>query len=208
MSDDDDARTLLIKAGLQALPTRGYDGVGLGAILGAAGVPKGSFYYYFKSKEDFAAAVLDAYERHYVQLRTAILADTSRSPLQRLKDYFDELERIHVSETPLGGCLYGVLAQTVAVRSTEFRDKLSAVFATWDDQLQDLIKQAQAAGEVDRHLNAQDAASFLIEAYEGALIRMKVDGGAAAFDRFRRFALGALTPKPRSPSSQLDASDR
>ena len=206
MNHDSDARALLIKAGLQALTTHGYDGVGLGAILRTASVPKGSFYYYFKSKEDFAGAVLDAYEQHYIEMRRVILADTSRSPLQRLKDYFDELERIHVSEIPLGGCLYGVLAQTVAVRSPEFRDKLSAVFATWDGQLQGLIEQAQAAGEVDRHFDAQDAASFLIEAYEGALIRMKVDGGAAAFDRFRRFALGALTPKPRSLSSQFDVS--
>ena len=188
-----DSRVSLIDQGLKALVTHGYDGVGLGAILAAADVPKGSFYHFFKSKEDFAVAVLEAYERHYVELRESILGDSSQSPMQRLRDYFDELERIHLSETPLGGCLFGVLAQTVSLRSPEFRARLAAVFSTWDAQLQRLLAEAQAADELDPRLDTRDVAAFLIEAYEGALIRMKVDGGSAAFDRFRRFALGSLS---------------
>ncbi len=93
-------------------------------------------------------------------------------------------------------CLYGVLAQTVSLRSPEFREKLAAMFAAWGTQLQLLLNEAQAAGEVDPRLDPKDAAAFLIEAYEGALIRMKVDGGSAAFDRFKRFALGALSSRP------------
>jgi TetR/AcrR family transcriptional regulator, transcriptional repressor for nem operon len=158
-------------------------------------VPKGSFYYFFKSKEDFAGAVVDAYARHYAELRETILDDKSRSPLQRLRDYFDELERIHLTEAPLGGCLYGVLAQTISIRSADFREKLAAAFAAWGTQLQLLLKEAQTAGEVDPKLDPKEAAAFLIEAYEGALIRMKVDGGSAAFDRFKRFALRALSAK-------------
>ena len=193
MKKPNETRASLIDQGLKALITNGYDGAGLGAILKAADVPKGSFYYFFKSKEDFALAVLDAYERHYVELRESILGDLSQSPLQRLRDYFDELERIHLGETPLGGCLYGVLAQTVSVRSPDFRARLVAVFATWDAQLQRLLAEAQVAGEIDPQLDPKDVAAFLIEAYEGALIRMKVDGGSAAFDRFRRFALGSIS---------------
>ena len=119
MKKANDTRTSLIDQGLKALVTNGYDGVGLGEILTAAAVPKGSFYYFFKSKEDFALAVLDAYERHYVELRESIFGDSSQSPLQRLRAYFDELERIHLSEMPLGGCLFGVLAQAVSVRSPD-----------------------------------------------------------------------------------------
>ena len=200
MKKPNDTRRSLIDQGLKALIVNGYDGVGLGAVLDAAEVPKGSFYHFFKSKEDFALAVLDAYERHYVELRESILGNRSQSPLQRLRDYFDELERIHLSEMPLGGCLYGVLAQTASVRSPRFKAKLVAVFATWDAQLQRLLTEAQSAGEIDAALDPKEVAAFLIEAYEGALIRMKVDGGSAAFDRFRRYALGSLaTPIPGTP---------
>ena len=141
-----DTRTTLIGEGLRALLANGYDGIGLTAILGAAGVPKGSFYHFFRSKEDFAGAVLDAYEQHYIELRRSILGDVTQSPLARLRGYFDALERIHLSEEPLGGCLYGVLAQTAAARTPEFRARLAAVFATWDAQFERVLIEAQAAG--------------------------------------------------------------
>lgn len=170
----------------------GYDGIGLNAILDAAGVPKGSFYYFFKSKEAFATAVLDAYESHYFETRSALFNDCSSSPLQRLKQYFDEAERMHLAEAPLGGCLYGVFGQTASARSAEFRGRLAAVFKRWEAQIQQLLEEAQAAGEIDPTLCPQEAAAFLIEAYEGVLIRIKVEGNPAAFDRFKRFAFAAL----------------
>ena len=160
-----DARTALIGEGLRALLANGYDGVGLAAILGAAGVPKGSFYHFFRSKEDFAGAVLDAYEQHYIELRQSILGDVTQSPLARLRSYF------------------------------------ATVFATWDAQFERVLIAAQAAGEMDPQLNPRAAAAFLIEAYEGALIRMKVDGGSAAFERFRTFALGPLSRGSRRQST-------
>ena len=193
MKKPNNTRAALIAEGLKAMLLNGYDGVGLAEILGAAGVPKGSFYHFFKSKDDFASAVLDAYEQHYIALRRSILGDTSRGPLERLRAYFDELERIHLAEIPLGGCLYGVLAQTAASRTPEFRARIAAVFATWDAQFEGVLVEAKAAGEVDPHLDVKEAAAFLIEAYEGALIRMKIDGGSAAFQRFRTFALEPLS---------------
>ncbi|MFL9886459.1 TetR family transcriptional regulator C-terminal domain-containing protein [Paraburkholderia agricolaris] len=188
-----DTRAKLVAEGLKSMIVNGYDGIGLNAILDAAAVPKGSFYYFFKSKEEFAAAVLEAYERHYVELRDVILNDVSVSPLQRLRNYFDEVERIHLAETPLGGCLYGVLGQTARARTPQFRAKLAAVFSSWEKQLQGLLKQAQLAGEIDPSINPKDAAAFLIDAYEGMLIRTKVDGNKKAFNRFKTFAIDSLS---------------
>ncbi|MDE1007725.1 MAG: TetR family transcriptional regulator C-terminal domain-containing protein [Paraburkholderia fungorum] len=188
-----DTRAKLVAEGLKSMIVNGYDGIGLNAILDAAAVPKGSFYYFFKSKEEFAAAVLEAYERHYVELRDVILNDVSVSPLQRLRNYFDEVERIHLAETPLGGCLYGVLGQTARARTPQFRAKLAAVFSSWEKQLQALLKQAQLAGEIDPSINPKDAAAFLIDAYEGMLIRTKVDGNKKAFNRFKTFAIDSLS---------------
>src|SRR5262245_38308358 len=122
-------RDRLITEGLKSLVLKGFDGIGLNAILDSAGVPKGSFYYFFKSKEEFAGAVLDAYEQRYFNTRHEILKDTSCTPLQRLRNYFDAVERLHMAEAPLGGCLYGVLSQTAAARSPEFRARLARVFS-------------------------------------------------------------------------------
>jgi TetR/AcrR family transcriptional repressor of nem operon len=199
MSDKNNpTRQKLIAEGLKSMIVNGFDGIGLNAILDAAGVPKGSFYYFFKSKEAFAGAILEEYERVYVDLRNDILGDLSYSPLQRLRNYFDEVERIHRAETPLGGCLYGVLSQTAATRSPEFKAKLAQVFFRWETQLGGLLEEARSAGEIDPSLDTKEAAAFLIDAYEGMLVRMKVDGEADAFDRFRRFAFGALATRKQA----------
>ncbi|TWF56753.1 TetR/AcrR family transcriptional regulator [Neorhizobium alkalisoli] len=199
MSDKNNpTRQKLIAEGLKSMIVNGFDGIGLNAILDAAGVPKGSFYYFFKSKEAFAGAILEEYERVYVDLRNDILGDLSHSPLQRLRNYFDEVERIHRAETPLGGCLYGVLSQTAATRSPEFKAKLAQVFFRWETQLGGLLEEARSAGEIDPALDTKEAAAFLIDAYEGMLVRMKVDGEGDAFDRFRRFAFGALATRKQA----------
>ncbi|WP_397448354.1 TetR/AcrR family transcriptional regulator [Pseudomonas sp. NA-150] len=190
-------RAKLVAEGLKSMLINGYDGIGLNAILEAAGVPKGSFYYFFKSKEEFAIAVLEAYEDHYCEMRSALFNNSLASPLQRLKNYFYEAERIHLAEEPLGGCLYGVFGQTARARSPEFRHKLSAVFMRWETQIQEVLKEAQLVGEVDPSINPGDAAAFLIEAYEGVLIRMKVDGDNKAFGRFMSFAFGALSVRSK-----------
>lgn len=191
-------RERLIAEGLKALILKGFDGIGLNAILSSSGVPKGSFYYFFKSKEEFAGAILDSYERHYLGMRDEIFKDTSHTPLQRLQNYFDAVERMHLAEAPLAGCLYGVLSQTAAARSAEFRARLAKVFARWEAQLRALLEEAQIIGELDPRFDAKETAAFLIDCYEGTLIRMKVDGNQKSFARFRRLALEPLGIKKQS----------
>jgi TetR/AcrR family transcriptional repressor of nem operon len=198
--EENPTRDRFIAEGLKALVLKGFDGIGLNAILDSAGVPKGSFYYFFKSKEEFAGAVLDAYKQRYFDTRHGILKDPSCTPLQRLRNYFDAVERLHLAEAPLGGCLYGVLSQTAAARSPEFRARLAWLFSKWEAQLCGLLEEAQAIGEVDPSLDAKDAAAFVIDCYEGTLVRMKINGDRNAFRRFRRFALDPLEINKRSPA--------
>jgi len=111
---------------------------------------------------------------------------------------FDAVERSHLAEEPLGGCLFGVLSQVAAARSPEFRARLAQVFSRWEAQLRALLEEAQAIGEVDPGVDAKDAAAFLIDCYEGMLVRMKVDGDRNSFRRFRRLALEPLGITKRS----------
>jgi TetR/AcrR family transcriptional repressor of nem operon len=187
-------RTKIIDAGLKALLAHGYAATGLGPLLASVQVPKGSFYYFFASKEALAVAVLDAYSERYASLRRATFADASRSPLQRLRAYFDTLER-DVAEQ--GGCLYAALAQSVPAASTTLHARVAAEFRRWEDALAGLVLEAQRAGEIDASLDPQQTAAFLIDAYEGAVVRARAGDAAAGFARFRKFALGALTAQTR-----------
>jgi TetR/AcrR family transcriptional repressor of nem operon len=189
---ESETRKELIRAGLNAFLANGYDGVGIGPILAEAGVPKGSFYHFFPSKEAFACAVLEAYGEHYRQNLAVLLTDATQSPRQRLETYFATLEQELRGEQPLGGCLYGVVAQTLATRNPALRTTLQHCFALWEFNLRRVLREAEDAGALAPGVAADAAAAFLIEAYEGALVRMKAEDSFAPLERFKDYGLRRL----------------
>jgi TetR/AcrR family transcriptional regulator, transcriptional repressor for nem operon len=192
-------RELLLQEGLKSFLAFGYDGVGIGPVLSAVNVPKGSFYYFFRSKEDFAIAVLEAYVARYASFRESLTTDKTRPPLSRLRSHFDALEKEFVADFPAGGCLYGVLSQTITTLGPMLRKRLQESFQVWQQSICRVLLQAQDAGDLDPTIDAEEAAAFLIDAYEGTLIRMKSEGIASTFGRFRTFALEPLLArKPRA----------
>jgi len=184
-------REKIVAAGRQAMLAHGYDGTGIGPLLASVAVPKGSFYHFFASKEDFAGAVLAAYADHYRQRRQALFADATLSPRTRLERHLVQLEHDTLAEGNAAGCLYGALAQAVPGLGADLRGQLGAVFALWEQDLAGLIAEAQQAGEADAGLDPAEAAAYVIDAYEGAVIRARA-GDAAAFARFRKFTLATL----------------
>lgn len=188
-----DTRTLLIDEGLKALLAGGYDGTGLGPVLKAAGVPKGSFYHFFDSKEAFAGAVLEAYAERYGRVRREIFQDQSHPPLQRLRHYFIYMSEL-LSREDFGGCLFGNLALASATRSPAFRAKLKNSFKAWQGDLAAVLREAQKSGEIDDGLDPEETAAFLIDAYEGALLRAKSEDSTDPLERFANIALTRLLP--------------
>lgn len=185
-------RERLIDIGLRAMLEGGYDGVGIGPILAEAGVPKGSFYYFFQSKEAFACAVLETYSERYRERLVTLLTDGAKKPREPLENYFAALEGELRREGPFGGCLYGMLAQTLAARGDRLRIAVRECFATWQSRLGLVLGEAEAAGDLVAGVDPQEGAAFLIEAYEGALIRMKAEGNFEPFERFKSYALNRL----------------
>ncbi|WP_366553653.1 TetR/AcrR family transcriptional regulator [Aquibaculum sediminis] len=184
-------REKLIKEGWKALLNSGYDGVGIGPILKAAGVPKGSFYHFFASKEAFVCAVLDAHAERYHEARREVLEDESVPPLTRLRRYFEYLERL-AGDDKLGGCLFGNLALTASSRSPAFQRSLVRAFETWQGDLRGVLRQAQEQGDLPPGLVPDATAAYLIDAYEGALLRTKAEGNMAPFKRFINISLDQL----------------
>ncbi|UGX87030.1 TetR/AcrR family transcriptional regulator [Phyllobacterium meliloti] len=187
-----DTRAVLIDEGLKALLSHGYEGAGIGPILKSAGVPKGSFYHFFASKEEFASAVVGSYTEGNQTVRTQLLTDESKSPLQRLRAYFEYHEQVYASENPIGGCLLGNLAQSIAVHSDVLRQELHRAFAAWQRDFQQVLREAREQGELPSHLDPDETAAFFIDAYEGALVRMKTEGSIAPLQRFKTMAFDGL----------------
>lgn len=185
-------RARLISEGMRQLLAHGYEGVGIGPILKEVDVPKGSFYYFFASKDDFVVAILEAYEQNYAQIRERLFSDPSLRALQRLSAYFETLELELKKEGPYAGCLYGVIAQTAAGRSALVRDALVTSFDRWEKSMRGVLADAQREGDIAGNEDISDLCACIIEAYEGALIRVKATGDIAAFTRFRTRGLKRL----------------
>src|SRR5258707_15737264 len=98
-------RERLLDAGVEIFHRRGFNGCGVQEITDTAGVPKGSFYNHFESKEELGAAIVERYGRN--SARRAILADKSIPPLDRLRRYFVALTEAYAGQDYGRGCLLG-----------------------------------------------------------------------------------------------------
>lgn len=166
-------RNELIQVGREIIVQQGFKAASLNDILTTAGVPKGSFYYYFASKEDFGLAIVDDFANEYRHRLKALLEDERHSPLTRLRNYFElkiaEMEARRCSD----GCLIGNLAQELSAQNELFRDRLDRVFAEWEQYFIRCLKAACEAGEIrcDRY---EDLAKFILSSWEGAILQAKV----------------------------------
>lgn len=100
-------REHLIEIGLQRMHKVGYAATGVKEILDLAGVPKGSFYRYFPSKDAFAQEVIQRYAAREAQRWETIFSDDKLPPLKRLRKYFNELVSVYGQQAPVSGCLLG-----------------------------------------------------------------------------------------------------
>lgn len=173
----------LIDAGLNAMTRRGFNGVGLNDIVKAADVPKGSFYYYFESKDAFGAAAVRSYGEAGAAKRREILTEDA-PPISRLRRYFDML-RVDFSELEhTEGCFLGAMGSEMADQSEAVRKALKEQFNGWRSSFVSILNEAKAAGDIGEEVSVEPLADYIIHAWEGALIRMKIEKSSKPLDDF------------------------
>ncbi len=179
-------RNHIIRTGAEMIGHKGFGATGINGVLTTAGVPKGSFYHYFSSKNDFGLAVIDTFAEEYDAKLDRILNDSSRSCLDRLRAYFDTGLETMTSCEFTRGCLIGNLGQELAGQNEPFRKRLDTVFQGWEKRFERCIEEARLAGDVDDSIDPADVASFLLSGWEGAILRAKVLKSTEPMERFVR----------------------
>ena len=176
----------ILKAGLKVMFRSGYVGATVRDICNVAGAPHGSFTNHFRSKEQFAKEVLD---RYFASLQGHVreaLEDKSLTPRQRLERYLEIISGVLADEKWNRGCLIGDFSLETVSQSKPLRQRLEAIFKEWRAPFASCIAEAQAIGEIESTFDPTDLAEFLLSSWEGAILRMKVEQGPAALDRFRK----------------------
>jgi len=182
-----DTRQAIIEAGGDLVHRQGFHHTGLKEILDAAGVPKGSFYFYFTSKEDFGLALIANCARNFAELADQHLDAPVGTPLARLAGFFALMHERLEARGFERGCPLGNLAQEISDLSPAMRQAVSQALRSMAGRMARVLAQARDAGEIPADLDPERTASFMLEAWEGALLRMKAEKSGEPLRRFADF---------------------
>jgi TetR/AcrR family transcriptional regulator, transcriptional repressor for nem operon len=181
----------ILAAGLETMYHLGFNGCSVQDITTAAGVPKGSFYNHFESKEVFGAEVIKLYA-HRAAAKLTILSDAAVSPLNRLASYFESVAQELADSKYERGCLAGNFGAELSQQSNLVCQQVSGALSTWVKALEDCLRDAQQAGEIRADIDASVLAAFLANAWQGAILRSKVEHNGEAIEQFKAIVFSFL----------------
>ncbi|NHN92931.1 TetR/AcrR family transcriptional regulator [Acetobacter sicerae] len=176
------ARQHILEAARPLIGLRGFSAVGLAQILDVAGIPKGSFYHYFESKEAFGEALLQSYIEDYLIKMDDIIRNDDESAIERITRYFTFWRDTHIDGQIGNKCLIVKLAAEVSDLSEPMRAILNIGTRAVIDRLSTLIARGQAEGSIHSKQPAQMLAASLYQLWLGSTLLAKITRNSPPFD--------------------------
>jgi TetR/AcrR family transcriptional repressor of nem operon len=179
-----DTREKILSAGASIVLHKGFNHTGIQEILKASGVPKGSFYFYFNSKEDFGLELIDFYQKLISSGVEKYGRNKPDDPVSKLRQMFEWSFKVLEQNNYKGGCPIGNLSLEMADINENFRIKLSESISMIKNRIRELIEQAKQQNLLDGSLDAQMLSDFIFSSWEGTLLLMKVSKSTAPQESF------------------------
>ena len=180
-SSNNTAKTHLLDTAQRIVGAKGFAAVGLNQLLGAAGIPKGSFYYYFPSKEAFGKDLLDHYfEKDLLQIDEA-LSEPGRNARERLIAYWRIFRANQEHDDPNGKCLAVKLGAEVSDMSEDMRLALKAGTSAIISRLSLVLREGVADGSIAISGSPNATAQTLYQLWMGASLISKISHDRTAF---------------------------
>ncbi|HHC80463.1 MAG TPA: TetR/AcrR family transcriptional regulator [Flavobacteriia bacterium] len=178
----------LLDKGIEALWCNGYNGTSVNDIVKAAGIPKGSFYFYFDSKEDFVAKAIDRYFGKMAAPIIEILQHKNFSAKQRLINFYEYKNRLMIDTMKCKyGCMGSNLGNEMSDHSEMIRNRILMRENTIKQHIINVFLEAQQNKEINAAYDAAGMVDFIEDAAKGALITMKEKQSAEPLDNFLSF---------------------
>ena len=184
-----DIKQKIIETGARIIHQKGYNHTGIQEVLKVAGIPKGSFYFYFNNKEDFGLHVIDFYNNMYLDMIDPIVNNKDISPLKRIEKMLDLFIDLFKELDYTCGCPIGNLSQEMGDLSQAFSNKLTASIELMTRVYKDILKEAIQIKEIPETIDTQEMAEFMVSSWHGSLIRMKIIKSIEPLKLHKRFIL-------------------
>jgi TetR/AcrR family transcriptional repressor of nem operon len=186
-------KEIILQSGSALIYRKGYHGTGIKEITDSAGIPKGSFYNYFNSKEHFAISALDYMGRASLRRMKSSLTDASTPPLDRIVGFFTKMVEKNIHELKFKqGCFIGNLCQEMADVNEAIGEKIDSIFRKYTKMLSICLSQAQKSNDISKEHDVDILAEFIFNSWEGALLRMKASRNAQPLTAFLDTLTGVL----------------
>ena len=187
-----DKREELLRTGVEIFTEKGFHNTPLDELVAAAGVPKGSFAYYFGSKDAYTLAVIELYAEYFNKKLDRILCNQALDPLDRVEAFLNEATEGMKRFEFRRGCLVGNLGQELGALNENFRQALLATMRGWQRRLHQCLLEAQQRGDIDNHIEVEGLSSFFWYAWEGAVLGAKLEKSQLPLDLVRKTFLDYL----------------
>lgn len=190
------ARARLLESARELIQSSNYGSASVNELCTAAGVNRGSFYYFFPSKRDLALNVLDD---QWARARERVLEPSFASdvpPLERIARFFAKVAEIHRRPVVLG-CPFGNLAVEMSTLDPIIRQKISDIFDGYRGYFQRALNEAIAAGAIES-VDVATTSEALVAYFQGAIVLAKTRNDASVIDRLGERALDLVGVHPQA----------
>lgn len=188
-----ETRQLLIFSGIDILTAQGFSATGIEQLLQRVGVPKGSFYHLFKSKEAYVLEVIKAYDEAFVRFLKSCFTAAERSPVQQLDDFVARAVDWIAHHEFRRGCIIGNLGQEVSHLPESLRAPIKQAFIGWEQVFAECFGRARAAGQLSTPLGDAQLANIFWIGWEGAVMRARLDQSDQALLSWYQWFRGSIT---------------
>jgi len=176
----------IVEAAAGLIHRRGFHSTGIQEILDAAKIPRGSFYFYFKNKQDLGIHVIGYFGRQLQSMAHQQFQQSGPSALAGLRRLFADFADTFEESGFCGGCPIGNLAQELSDENEAFREALAGVLEGMKSEIAGQLLKARDLGEIPAATRIDETADFIVNSWQGAILRMKVSKSAEPIRLFDR----------------------
>ncbi|MES2571447.1 MAG: TetR/AcrR family transcriptional regulator [Verrucomicrobiota bacterium] len=177
----------ILEAAEELMLTKSFHSVGLNEILSTVKVPKGSFYHYFRSKEQFGVELIAHYVREHTLRLQKAFAESNSNALQKFVDYWT----CSIGFMTQGDCRQSCLVAKLSLEVTNFSEAMRVVLAegltNWRAIFEAAIREGQADGSISKALDPAESAAVVQDTWQGALQRVQVEKSVLPLRTAARF---------------------
>lgn len=183
----------IIEKSIHVMFEKGYNGTGVKDLTDAAGIPKGSLYNYFKSKEDYAKEALYFYYNEMSKEIFNILADKDLKPLDRIKNFYGTMIEDFEDESNCNlGCFVGNLTQEMGGVSELLAEVTNKIHDEIAQKIKSCLEEAVEKEDLAKEKNADILSQFIVSSWQGSLLRIKASKTKDSLDNFYKVLVEVL----------------